>query len=60
MANFKEKMAKLNTDYDVLEKQYSTGNCWKLSTTMQELEGAMREHIQEITKSEISQIIEKL
>lgn len=60
MANFQEEISKLNSDYDVLEKQYSTGNCWRLSTTMQELEGAMREHIQEITKSEIIQIINKL
>ena len=60
MANFKENVTKLISDYDDLKQQYSTGNCWKLSTTMQELEGTMREHIQEITKSEIIQVIEKL
>jgi len=60
MTKIKENIAKINSDYDALNKQFNTGNCWQLSTTMQDLEGTLREHIQEITKNEISQIIKKL
>ncbi|MCK5083611.1 MAG: hypothetical protein KAR31_11940 [Candidatus Omnitrophica bacterium] len=60
MGNLTEKIAELNGNYAALGGECSTGNCWKLSTTMQELEGEMREHIQEVTKAQIMQIIEKL
>jgi len=60
MADFKEAFEKLNADYNSLNEGYTTGNCWRLSTTMQELEGALREYVQEITKDEILQIITKL
>ena len=57
MANFTERLAKINNDYMSLTKQYNTGSCWKLSMTMSEFEGALREHIQKITEREIRQII---
>ena len=60
MGNLTEKMTELNAHYDALESEYSAGNCWRLSTTMQEFEEAMREHIQEVTKNEILEIIKKL
>ncbi|VAX35744.1 hypothetical protein MNBD_UNCLBAC01-204 [hydrothermal vent metagenome] len=60
MSNLQEKITQLNDDYDVLNQKYTTGNCWKLSTTLQELEGDLREYIQEITKSEIEKVISKL
>lgn len=60
MGNLKDKIDKISLDFDALETQYTTGNCWRLSTTMQELESELREHIQEITKIEIKKIIEKL
>ena len=60
MSDLKEQLTKVNDDYRSLAQQYTTGHCWKLSTTLQEFEGALREHIQGITKSEIVQIIGKL
>jgi len=60
MANFKDVIGKLNNDYNAAMDRNDTTTFWNLSTTFQEYEEALREHIQEITKDQIQEIINKL
>ncbi len=60
MFKIKFFLSKIDTDYSESNLAKTTGTYWKLSTTLQETESQLREYIQEITKNEISQIIEKL
>ena len=60
MFKTKEILSKISADYSESNLVKTTGAYWKLSTTLQEAESQLREYIQEITKNEISQIVEKL
>ncbi len=60
MANLNEIFTNLESNYQTLSQQQTTGNCWQFSTTMQDLGEALREHIQDSTKEEIRLIVTKL
>lgn len=60
MSDFKPSLNEIQSQLATLEGSFTTGNCWRLSTTMQDLDAALREHIQAITKSEVEAIIGKL
>ncbi len=60
MSNLKDHFDKVKQDYEKVKSDFSTGNCWVLSTTLSDFEGEMREHIQQITGDKIDAIIQKL
>lgn len=60
MSDFQKSLDEIQSQFATLESSYSTGNCWRLSTTMQELDASLREHIQAVTQSEVEAIIDKL
>jgi hypothetical protein len=60
MNNLQERIEQLRGEYQDLKNNKTTGNCWRLSTTMQEIEAGLREHVQGLTKDTITAIISKL
>ncbi len=60
MSDFRGSLSEIQSQFATLDSNYNTGNCWRLSTAMQDLDAALREHIQAITKTEVESIIGKL
>lgn len=60
MSDFKASLNDIQSQFASLEGNLKTGSCWRLSTTMQDLDAALREHIQAVTKTEVEGIISKL
>jgi hypothetical protein len=60
MADIKGQLQRIMTDYASFTQKPSPGECWKLSLTLQDFENVLREHIQEITMSQVSGVIGKL
>ncbi|MDD3374191.1 MAG: hypothetical protein PHY73_00515 [Candidatus Omnitrophica bacterium] len=58
--NFCNCFKKIKEDHLLLEKNFSSEACWKLSTALQEADNELREGIQELTKIEVKKIINKL
>lgn len=60
MANFQTELNQINSDCEKALQLASTTNYWNLSTSMNDLEGVLREHIQHTTQDQIQQVIRKL
>lgn len=60
MASIQETIAKIKSQYESATNNPSTTQYWNLSSTLDELEGGLREHMQATTKDQITQIINSL
>lgn len=60
MANIQETIAKIKSQYESATNNPNTTQYWNLSSTLDELEGGLREHMQAMTKDQITQVINSL
>jgi hypothetical protein len=60
MSNLSELSTKINASFDAAQKNNDAASYQRLATDVSEYEIQLREYIQEITKREISRIIQKL
>ncbi|MBU0468412.1 MAG: hypothetical protein KKD07_03270 [Candidatus Omnitrophica bacterium] len=60
MANIKDIIAKIKSQYESASNNPSTTQYWNLSSALDELEGGLREYMQVTTKDQITQIIDRL
>lgn len=60
MAHLDKHFEKIDAIYQKTRNEFSTQNCWILSTELSAFEGQMREYIQQTTSDKVDQIVQKL
>ena len=60
MANLQSHIETFNVQSEKALNTFNRTDFWNLSTSLQEFESSLREHIQEVTRDQISEVIKKL